>query len=117
MSVTVVCECTNTFSLKDEYAGMTVKCPRCGRAVRAGSSDLTPASEADPIFGRNVFLMRQQLRFNERYEITDEQGKGILFVERPRHFLRRRVFCAPRAAAPRPAHPAFRRRYGNDQGE
>jgi len=88
MSVTVVCECTNTFSLKDEYAGMTVKCPRCGRAVRAGSSDLTPASEADPIFGRNVFLMRQQLRFNERYEITDEQGKGILFVERPRHFLR-----------------------------
>jgi hypothetical protein len=88
MSVTVVCECANTFSLKDEYAGMMVKCPRCGAAVRAGATELTPASQADPIFGRNVFLMRQQLRFNERYEITDEQGKAILFVERPRHFLR-----------------------------
>jgi uncharacterized protein YxjI len=88
MSVTVVCECTNTFALKDEYAGMMVKCPRCGATVRAGATVLTPASEADPIFGRNVFLMRQQLRFNERYEITDEQGQTILFVERPRHFLR-----------------------------
>src|SRR6185503_11747853 len=52
------------------------------------ATELTPASQADPIFGRNVFLMRQQLRFNERYEITDEQGKAILFVERPRHFVR-----------------------------
>jgi hypothetical protein len=65
-----------------------VKCPRCGAAVRAGATEFTPASEADPIFGRNVFLMRQQLRFNERYDITDEQGNAILFVERPRHFLR-----------------------------
>lgn len=89
MSVTVVCECTNTFSLKDEYAGMMVKCPRCGASVRAGSAALTPASEADPIYGRNVFLLRQQaLRINERYDITDEQGKPILFVERPAHFLR-----------------------------
>lgn len=89
MSVTVVCECTNTFSLKDEYAGMMVKCPRCGAAVRAGSGELTPASEADPIFGRNVFLLRQQaLRINERYDLTDEQGKPILFVERPAHLLR-----------------------------
>ena len=60
MSVTVVCECTNTFSLKDEYAGMMVKCPRCGASVRAGSAALTPASEADPIYRRNVFLLRQQ---------------------------------------------------------
>jgi len=89
MSVTVVCECTNTFSLKDEYAGLMVKCPRCGAAVRAGSAELTPASEADPIFGRNVFLLRQQaLRVNERYNVTDEQGKPLLFVERPAHFLR-----------------------------
>jgi uncharacterized protein YxjI len=89
MSVTVVCECTNTFSLKDEYAGLMVKCPSCGTAMRAGSAELTPASQADPIFGRNVFLLRQQaLRINERYNVSDEQGKPILFVERPAHFLR-----------------------------
>ena len=89
MSVTVVCECTNTFSLKDEYAGRMVKCPSCGATVRAGTTELTPASEADPIFGRDVFLLRQQaLRVNERYDLTDEQGKPILFVERPAHFLR-----------------------------
>jgi uncharacterized protein YxjI len=89
MSVTVVCECTNTFSLKDEYAGLMVKCPSCGSAVRAGTIDLSPTSQADPIFGRNVFLLRQQaLRVNERYNVSDEQGKPILFVERPAHFLR-----------------------------
>jgi uncharacterized protein YxjI len=100
MSVTVVCECTNTFSLKDEYAGMTVKCPRCGASVRAGSAALTPASEADPIYGRNVFLLRQQaLRINERYDITDEQGKPILFVERPAHFLRNMGALLAAAAA------------------
>ena len=89
MSVTVVCECTNTFSLKDEYAGLMVKCPSCGSAVRAGTIDLSPRSQADPIFGRNVFLLRQQaLRVNERYNVSDEQGTPILFVERPAHFLR-----------------------------
>src|SRR5689334_4229080 len=89
MSVIVVCECTNTFSLKDEYAERMVKCPSCGAAVRAGTGELTPASEADPIFGRDVFLLRQQaLRVNERYDLTDEQGTPILFVERPAHFLR-----------------------------
>jgi uncharacterized protein YxjI len=89
MPVTVACECTNTFSLKDEYAGRMVKCPSCGAAVRAGLSELTPESQADPIFGRSVFLLRQQaLRINERYDITDEKGQPILFVERPAHFLR-----------------------------
>jgi len=89
MSVTVVCECTNTFSLKDEYAGLMLKCPKCGAPVRAGAAELTPDSQADPIFGRNVFLLRQQaLRVNERYWVTDEQGKQLLFVERPAHLLR-----------------------------
>jgi uncharacterized protein YxjI len=50
---------------------------------------LTPESEADPIFGRDVFLLRQQaLRINERYTVTDESGAPILFVERPAHFFR-----------------------------
>jgi uncharacterized protein YxjI len=89
MSVSVTCECTNTFSLKDEYSGRMVKCPSCGAAVRAGTMELTPASQADPIFGRDVFLMRQQaLRLNERYNVTDDRGQPLLFVERPVHFLR-----------------------------
>jgi uncharacterized protein YxjI len=89
MSVTVTCECTNTFSLKDEYAGRVVKCPSCGASVRAGDTTFTPESQADPVFGRDVFLLRQQaLRLNERYDVTDQVGLPILFVERPVHLLR-----------------------------
>jgi uncharacterized protein YxjI len=89
MPVTVTCQCTNTFSLKDEYAGLMVKCPACGAAVRAGTTTFTPDSQADPVFGRDVFLLRQQaLKINERYDVVDEQGVPILFVERPAHLLR-----------------------------
>jgi uncharacterized protein YxjI len=103
MPVTVTCGCSKTFSLKDEFSGSLVKCPACGGSVRvratastvtaapaaAPSPALTPESDADPIFGRDVFLLRQQvLRINERYTVSDEGGKPILFVERPRHFFR-----------------------------
>ena len=100
MPVTVTCGCSKTFSLKDEFAGRVVKCPGCGGSVRVRSTTtsapppaaapaLTPDSDIDPIFGRDVFLMRQQvLRINERYNVSDENGQPILFVERPRHFLR-----------------------------
>ncbi len=89
MSVTVTCECTNSFSLKDEYAGRVVKCPSCGRSVRAGDTTFTPESQADPVFGRDVFLLRQQaLKLDARYDVSDESGRAILFVERPAHFLR-----------------------------
>jgi uncharacterized protein YxjI len=89
MPVSVTCECTNTFSLKDEFSGRMVKCPSCGAAVRAGTTELTPASQADPIFGRDVFLLRQQaFRVNERYNVGDDRGQPILFVERPAHFFR-----------------------------
>jgi uncharacterized protein YxjI len=101
MPVTVACECTNTFSLKDEFSGRMVKCPSCGAAVRAGTTELTPETQADPIFGRDVFLLRQQaLRVNERYNVSDERGQPIVFVERPAHFLRNMlaVLCAIAAA-------------------
>jgi uncharacterized protein YxjI len=89
MPVSVTCECSNTFSLKDEYAGRMVKCPSCGAAVRAGTTEFTPASQADPIFGRDVFLLRQQaFRVNERYNVGDDRGQPLLFVERPAHFFR-----------------------------
>jgi len=50
-----------------------------------------PASSAtlDPAFDRDKFLLRQQaLTVNEKYEVWDEQGRAILFVERPAHLLR-----------------------------
>lgn len=99
MPVTVTCGCSKSFSLKDEFSGSLVKCPACGGSVRvratvstlgaAPTPALTPDSDADPIFGRDVFLLRQQmLRIDERYAVNDESGKPILFVERPRHFFR-----------------------------
>lgn len=102
MPVTVTCGCSKTFSLKDEFLGRVVKCPSCGGSVRvratatttvaaapATDTALTPDSQLDPIFGRDVFLLRQQaLRINERYNVTDDRGTPILFVERPAHFFR-----------------------------
>lgn len=99
MPVTVTCGCSKSFSLKDEFTGSLVKCPACGGSVRiradtstpgaAPTPALTPHSDADPIFGRDLFLLRQQmLRIDERYAVNDDGGKPILFVERPRHFFR-----------------------------
>ena len=45
--------------------------------------------QADPAFDRDVFLLRQQmLRISEKYDVCDEQGQKIVYVERPAHFLR-----------------------------
>lgn len=102
MPVTVTCGCSKSFTLKDEFVGRVVKCPGCGGSVRvratttttvaaapATDTALTPDSQLDPIFGRDVFLLRQQaLRINERYNVTDDRGTPILFVERPAHFFR-----------------------------
>lgn len=86
MPVAVACECSNKFTLKDEYAGKLVRCPACGASVRAGA--LSPDSDADPIFGRDVFLMRQKIAISEKYEVSDEKGQPIVYVERPAHLLR-----------------------------
>lgn len=89
MPVTVTCQCNNSFSLKDEFAGSLVKCPKCGAAVRAGTAALTPLSDADPVFARDIFLLRQKaLKINEKYDVCDEQGRPLVFVERPAHLAR-----------------------------
>ncbi len=45
--------------------------------------------QADPAFDRDVFLLRQQvLKISEKYDVGDEQGNKIIFVERPAHALR-----------------------------
>jgi hypothetical protein len=89
MSVAVTCQCKTTFELKDEFAGKMVKCPNCGTANRAPGTKLTPKSQADPVFDRDVFLLRQKaMAINEKYAVSDEQGQQLLFVERPAHFFR-----------------------------
>jgi uncharacterized protein YxjI len=89
MTVVVTCQCSKTFELKDEFAGRLVKCPKCGTTNRAPGDKLTPKSQADPVFDRDVFLLRQKaLAIKEKYAVSDEAGQQIMYVERPAHAFR-----------------------------
>jgi hypothetical protein len=88
MSVRVVCSCGTSYELKDEFAGRLVKCPQCGRENRVPAAAVAAQSQADPVFDRDLFLLRQQLmRISETYDVGDEKGNNILFVVRPAHLL------------------------------
>jgi hypothetical protein len=85
----VSCQCGTSYELKDEFAGRLVKCPQCGRENRAPGAPVAARAQADPVFDRDVFLLRQQLlKISEKYDVADEQGNKIVFVERPAHLLR-----------------------------
>jgi uncharacterized protein YxjI len=89
MPVVVSCRCRNTYTLKDEYAGKQVQCPECGAVNKAGESSLTPKSQADSVFNRDIFLLRQKhFSINQKYQVSDEEGNAILFVMRPTYFWR-----------------------------
>lgn len=89
MSVRVTCQCGTSYELKDEFAGKLVKCPQCGRENRVPGSGVPVTVQADPVFDRDIFLLRQQLlRISEKYDVGDEKGNNIIYVERPAHFLR-----------------------------
>ena len=91
MAVRVLCQCGTSYELKDEFAGRLVQCPQCGRENRAPALSVSPApmtTAGDPVFDRDVFLLRQQfLKISEKYDVCDEQGNKIVFVERPAHLL------------------------------
>jgi len=58
-------------------------------AAGAVSPRAVPVGPEDPVFDRDRFLMRQRVfTIHEKYEIWDEEGRPILFVERPGHYLR-----------------------------
>src|SRR5258705_12534171 len=85
MSVRVTCQCGTSYELKDEFAGKLVKCPQCGRENRVPSAGASVAAkaQADPVFDRDLFLLRQQvLKISEKYDVADEQGNNIIFIER-----------------------------------
>ena len=91
MSVRVICQCGTSYELKDEFAGKLVKCPQCGRENRvpAGTAGVPVQVQADPVFDRDIFLLRQQLlKISEKYDVADEKGNNIIYIERPAHFLR-----------------------------
>ncbi|MGH7671493.1 MAG: hypothetical protein ACREMC_01235 [Gemmatimonadales bacterium] len=89
MSVRVICQCRTSYELKDEFAGKLVKCPQCGRENRVPGTGQPVQVQADPVFDRDVFLLRQQLlRISEKYDVGDEKGNNIVYVERPAHLLR-----------------------------
>ncbi len=86
MSVRVVCSCGTSYELKDEFAGRLVKCPQCGRENRVPAAAVAAQTQADPVFDRDLFLLRQQLmRISETYDVGDEKGHNIVFVVRPAH--------------------------------
>src|ERR671932_1044626 len=88
MSLIVQCQCGNSYDLKDEYQGRLVRCPKC-QAVSRAERTYSPASQADPVFDRDVYLLRQKhLAINEKYTVSDEAGAPLVFVERPAHLLR-----------------------------
>ena len=84
----VLCECGTSYELKDEFAGKLVKCPQCGRENRVPGTASAAKAQADPVFDRDIFLLRQQLlKISEKYDVGDEQGNKLIFVERPAHLL------------------------------
>lgn len=97
MPITAVCECGKDYTLKDEFAGKSVKCPGCGGTFVVPAS--RRVTQADPIFDRDKFLIRQKrVAISAKYFVGDERGQEIAFVHRPaaigRVFLIAVVSCA-----------------------
>jgi len=50
---------------------------------------VVPTAHVDPAFDRDRFLLRQKvLSLHAKYQVWDEQGRPIVFVERPSHHLK-----------------------------
>lgn len=94
MSISISCQCGKSYKLKDELAGKTVKCPNCGASLKLNSQQGSKVQErrqslSDSVFNRDKFLLRQKVfTISEKYDVCDEQGTPILYIDRPAHFLR-----------------------------
>lgn len=91
MSTLLTCACGASYNLKDEHANGAFTCPKCGGVLRAPE----PAAAAGfpaahhPAFHRHKFLLRQKLlSISSKYALSDEQGNGVLWIERPARVLR-----------------------------
>lgn len=94
MPIRVNCQCGKSYNFKDEFAGRKLKCSQCGVNLQVGSAPSTQtaidrSSPSDPVFSQNKFLLRQKVwTIAQKYDICDEQGNPILYIERPAHLLR-----------------------------
>jgi uncharacterized protein YxjI len=94
MPISISCQCGKSYNLKDEFAGRLLKCSNCGAALQVAPrpGDSLQADRqllSEPVFNRDKFLLRQKvLTISEKYDVCNEQGIPILYVERPAHFLR-----------------------------
>lgn len=87
MAISATCECGQSFSLRDEFAGRLLECPACRKSFTA-PPPIARAAQADHAFDRDKFLLRQKvISISEQYEVGDEQNRPILYVLRPAHAL------------------------------
>lgn len=94
----LACPCGEVYDLKPEYAGRLLECPVCGRQSRAGvpaGGSRHPIADLDPAFDRDVFLLRERvLTIRSKYEVWAEDGRPMLYVERPTYPIRTFVATA-----------------------
>jgi uncharacterized protein YxjI len=94
MPVSVTCQCGKAYNLKDEFAGKTLKCSNCGVNIQVPGDRASYASQSrrslhGSAFDRDKFLLRQKLlTISEKYDVCDDLGQPILYIERPAHLLR-----------------------------
>ncbi|MBI4834739.1 MAG: hypothetical protein HY811_07985 [Planctomycetes bacterium] len=90
MPIAMKCECGTDYNFKDEYAGKSVQCPKCKKVFAVCLQGQDAATQpGDQVFNRNKFLLRQKhFAISEKYDVCDEKGVPIIFVQRPMHLLR-----------------------------
>ena len=100
MPVEAYCDvCRKSYPLKDEFAGKQVKCPSCQAVLNVPAKAASDDDERESRYGfpddlpdefwHDKFLLRQKLwSLKEKYNVADERGRPILFVERPIHLMK-----------------------------
>ena len=99
--VIAACACGEVYELRPEWSGRLLECPVCKRHLRAGHlphalGNGSGALHLDPAFDRDVFLLNQRLAIKSKYEVCDEAGRPLLYLERPTYPVR--TFAAILAA-------------------
>jgi hypothetical protein len=89
MSIALLCNCGTSYQLKDEMAGQAVRCPKCNEVLAVAGAAAASAPAAEAVFARDLYLLNQKhFSVSEKYVLTDEGGKPLLFLDRPAHLLR-----------------------------
>jgi len=91
--IVAACACGEVYELRPEWAGKLLECPVCRRHLRAGHLPHALGNgggtlRLDPAFDRDVFLLNQRLAITSKYEVCDEAGRPLLYIERPTYLVR-----------------------------